>query len=158
MYAGPMYAGHLSCRHHDDGRMEIIRADPEVSISVGLALALAAAGCLTHHDGLLTLTGSTPDGTPAELAYAVTALTSAEYPTDEGGWINLRRRDQRTADPETECGHTIVDAGGEAQHHDIPDDGAPHAPTSECGCSPQRVLVGGHVVYEHADQDADTEE
>jgi hypothetical protein len=56
-------------------------------------------------------------------------------------------------DVETDCGHVIVELDGEEQHHDIPDDGAPHAPTSECGCGPQRHLVGGHVVYEHVDQD-----
>lgn len=54
---------------------------------------------------------------------------------------------------DTECGHTIVDVAGESQHHEIPDDGAPHAPTGECGCGPQRHLAGGHIVYEHVDQD-----
>jgi hypothetical protein len=52
-----------------------------------------------------------------------------------------------------ECGHAVVAVAGEIQHHDIPDDGAPHAPTSECGCAPQRHLVNGHTVYEHVDQD-----
>jgi hypothetical protein len=52
-----------------------------------------------------------------------------------------------------ECGHVIVTIDGEPQHHEIPDDDAPHAPTSECGCGPQRYTVGGHVVYEHVDQD-----
>lgn len=27
--------------------------------------------------------------------------------------------------------------------HLIPDDGAPHAPTTECGCGPQLVTVAG---------------
>lgn len=52
-----------------------------------------------------------------------------------------------------ECGHEVVTENGEEQHHEIPDDGAPHAPTSECGCCPQRHLVDGHVVYEHFDQE-----
>ena len=57
---------------------------------------------------------------------------------------------------DAECGHVIVTDpdSGEVQHHDIPDDTAPHAPTSECGCSPQRHTVDGHVVYVHHDQDA----
>ena len=33
-------------------------------------------------------------------------------------------------------------------------DGAPHAPTTECGCGPQRVLRGGRYVYVHQDQTA----
>lgn len=39
--------------------------------------------------------------------------------------------------------------------HLIPDDGAPHAPTSECGCGPDRVLRGGRYVYVHTDQRPD---
>lgn len=34
--------------------------------------------------------------------------------------------------------------------HDIPEDGAPHAPTSECGCSPQLTERDGR--YAHNDQ------
>lgn len=58
--------------------------------------------------------------------------------------------------PEAECGHVVVQTNaGEWQHHDIPGDDAPHSPTSECGCGPQRhVTAQGHVVYEHADQAA----
>lgn len=52
-----------------------------------------------------------------------------------------------------ECGHTIVVVARQTQHHEIPDDSAPHAPTSECSCGPQRHFVTGHVVYEHIDQD-----
>lgn len=54
------------------------------------------------------------------------------------------------------CGHVVVEVNGEWQHHDIPDDGAPHAPTSECGCGPQRSTSDlGHIVYEHDDQGDD---
>ena len=53
-----------------------------------------------------------------------------------------------------ECGHHLVDVAGELQHHNIPDDFAPHVPTSECGCGPALHVVAGHVVYEHVDQDA----
>lgn len=60
----------------------------------------------------------------------------------------------RTTDlVDDECGHVIVTVNGEDQHHEIPDDGAPHAPAGECGCGPQRYTVGGHIVYEHVDQD-----
>ncbi len=54
-----------------------------------------------------------------------------------------------------ECGHVIVDVDGEVQHHEIPDDGTPHAPDGSCGCEPQRFEVHGAVVYEHVDQDLD---
>ena len=54
---------------------------------------------------------------------------------------------------EDECGHTVVVLDGEEQHHDIPDDSAPHAPTSECGCGPARYVTAGGIVYEHVDQD-----
>lgn len=54
---------------------------------------------------------------------------------------------------EADCGHIVVDAGGEQQHHEIPDDSAPHAPTTECGCGPQRETRGGHAVIVHVDQD-----
>jgi hypothetical protein len=39
-------------------------------------------------------------------------------------------------------------------HHQIPDDFAPHAPTSECGCKPLLHALGWRLVYEHVDQDA----
>lgn len=55
--------------------------------------------------------------------------------------------------PEADCGHVVVEVDGEWQHHDIPDDGAPHSASGECGCGPARVTVCGHVVYEHVDQD-----
>lgn len=68
---------------------------------------------------------------------------------------------ERTADTvdvdglrEAECGHLVVDG----EHHDIPDDGAPHAPTTECGCGPQLATgAGGHAVYVHTDQGSDAE-
>jgi hypothetical protein len=55
--------------------------------------------------------------------------------------------------PEADCGHIVVDVDGDRQHHNIPDDGNPHAPTTECGCGPQRVTAGTHVVFEHVDQE-----
>lgn len=63
--------------------------------------------------------------------------------------VHTQPVDQDAAD----CGHTLVLVDGEWQHHEIPDDGAPHAATSECGCGPQRHSIGGHVVYAHVDQD-----
>lgn len=60
---------------------------------------------------------------------------------------------------EAACGHVVVETdAGEWQHHAIPGDDAPHAPTSECGCGPQRTEVAGHVVYVHADQAADEDD
>lgn len=59
--------------------------------------------------------------------------------------------------PEASCGHVVVDVDGEWQHHDIPDDGAPHAATTECGCQPQRDTSSGHVVLLHQDQGADVD-
>ena len=56
-----------------------------------------------------------------------------------------------------QCGHVIVEGLAGLEHHDIPDDGAPHVPSSECGCTPQRYLVHGHTVIEHLDQDRDDE-
>lgn len=47
--------------------------------------------------------------------------------------------------------------------HMIPDDGSPHAPTSECGCSPQRLEVAERPdgtfgpAYLHNDMSADDE-
>lgn len=59
---------------------------------------------------------------------------------------------------EATCGHIVVETdAGEWQHHDIPDSADPHAPTSECGCGPQRDETSGHVVYVHVDQ-ADNDE
>ncbi len=41
-------------------------------------------------------------------------------------------------------------------HHQIPDDDAPHAPTSECGCGPEVFHTpDGTRVYLHVDQDDD---
>ncbi len=71
---------------------------------------------------------------------------------------NLGDPDDLAGPEDPECGHVLVDVDGETHHHDIPDDGAPHAPTSECGCGPQRETAGGHVVYGHVDQDADVDE
>lgn len=63
-------------------------------------------------------------------------------------------------DPGDECGcdyvgHQVTDDGTRLEiHHVWPDDGAPHAPTSECGCGPERYDVSaGLVVYDHPDQD-----
>lgn len=50
-----------------------------------------------------------------------------------------------------DCGHYVVHVEGEEQHHAIPDDSAPHAPTSECGCGPQRVDAR-QVIYLHVAQ------
>lgn len=56
--------------------------------------------------------------------------------------------------PEAACGHLVVDG----VHHEIPDDGAPHSTTSECGCGPQLAGQGSeHVVLVHVDQAADPE-
>lgn len=41
--------------------------------------------------------------------------------------------------------------------HEIPDDGAPHARTSECGCGPQLATRAGGPVYVHTDQAAGDE-
>jgi hypothetical protein len=58
--------------------------------------------------------------------------------------------------PEAACGHVVVETEtGEWQHHDIPDDGSPHAATTECGCSPQRDTSSGHAVILHVDQGDD---
>lgn len=53
-----------------------------------------------------------------------------------------------------ECGHEVVEVDGMQEHHDIPDDGAPHAPSGDCGCGPAMRMAGEHRVYEHVDQDA----
>jgi len=57
--------------------------------------------------------------------------------------------------PEADCGHIVIDVDGEWQHHDIPDDDAPHSASSECGCGPARRMIHGHIVYEHVDQDGE---
>lgn len=55
--------------------------------------------------------------------------------------------------PEAECGHIVVQTeAGEWQHHTIPRDDAPHAPTTECECGPQRDTSTGHLVIVHVDQ------
>lgn len=66
------------------------------------------------------------------------------------------------ADPDGDegCGHLVseveVDGRVVRLHHVIPDDSAPHAPTSECGCGPVLHQADpGTWVYEHVDQDAD---
>jgi hypothetical protein len=47
-----------------------------------------------------------------------------------------------------------VDGRRVEAHHSWPDDGAPHAGSSECGCGPARREVSESlVVYEHIDQD-----
>ena len=63
-------------------------------------------------------------------------------------------------DEDEDCGHLIteieVDGRKVQLHHTLPDDTAPHAPTSECGCGPVLHQVdAGMWVYEHIDQDAD---
>lgn len=64
-------------------------------------------------------------------------------------------------DDENLCGCTwvgVIEQDGRRVHvhHAWPDDGAPHAPTSECGCGPQRLeLSPVLVVYEHVGQDLD---
>ncbi len=51
------------------------------------------------------------------------------------------------------CGHELVDNDGVIERHQIPDDGAPHAPTSECGCSVTTVTENDVTVYIHTNQD-----
>lgn len=41
--------------------------------------------------------------------------------------------------------------------HEIPTDGYPHAPTTECGCQPQRVWRRGRWAFAHVDQRPDDE-
>lgn len=39
-------------------------------------------------------------------------------------------------------------------HHQIPDDTAPHVPSTECGCGPQAVEnPDGVILFTHIDQD-----
>lgn len=58
-----------------------------------------------------------------------------------------------------DCGHILVDVAGATQHHQIPDDGAPHAPSTECGCGVQLAVGdGGHEVFVHTDQARDADE
>lgn len=79
-----------------------------------------------------------------------------------GGGVTYTHRDRRPAEvlagqgrEDPDCGHVVIDVDGDRQHHDIPDDGAPHAPTTGCGCGPARLEAGDHVVYAHVDQAAD---
>jgi hypothetical protein len=52
----------------------------------------------------------------------------------------------------------LVDGVEVKVHHQIPDDCAPHAPTSECGCAPEVFHTeDGTRVYLHVDQDHDEE-
>lgn len=67
-------------------------------------------------------------------------------------YVHTDRRPDDDAGRDAFCGHVLIDVGTEIQHHEIPDDGAPHAPTTECGCRPQREDAAGHVVYVHPDQ------
>ncbi len=57
-----------------------------------------------------------------------------------------------------DCGHHVVPGPDGPEHHEIPDDDAPHAASPECGCGPQLVRAGAHPVYVHADQDRDPED
>jgi hypothetical protein len=52
---------------------------------------------------------------------------------------------------------TIEDHGYEIElHHVIPDDGAPHSPTLDCGCGVRlEWLEHDLAVVEHPDQDID---
>ncbi len=63
------------------------------------------------------------------------------------------------ADPDCLCDHVeiIFDQGERFElHHVIPDDGAPHAPTLECGCAPDVHRVEYDlIVVDHKDQDTD---
>lgn len=57
-----------------------------------------------------------------------------------------------------DCGCLVATAvidGVETQvHHWLPDDFAPHVPSSECGCGPTLRAQGpGRLLYEHIDQD-----
>lgn len=63
-------------------------------------------------------------------------------------------------DVDDDCGCAVttmrVDGRDVQVHHFLPDDFAPHAPTSECGCGPQLRQVSDVLwVYEHVDQDGD---
>jgi hypothetical protein len=98
-------------------------------------------GALFTHRPFTEAPTPAPDDQDAELPAGIARIMPGEDP--ETG-------------PEAECGHVVVETtDGEWQHHEIPDDGAPHAPTSECGCGPQRDETTGHVVYVHADTEAD---
>jgi hypothetical protein len=59
-----------------------------------------------------------------------------------------------------ECGclvaTTVIDGVPTEVHHWLPDDFAPHEPSSECGCQPALRAQGtGRLLYEHWDQDSD---
>lgn len=62
------------------------------------------------------------------------------------------------AGPEAACGHVVVETDTGWQHHDIPDDGSPHAATTECGCGPQLDQSSGHTVLLHVDQGDDVDD
>lgn len=61
----------------------------------------------------------------------------------------------------SECGcdfiEIVIDQGERFElHHVIPDDGAPHASTLECGCHPDVHRVEYDlIVVDHKDQDTD---
>lgn len=68
-----------------------------------------------------------------------------------------------STDTDTDCGtncgcdfvhHTVIDGVPVQIHHVLPDDGAPHSDTSECGCGPSvHRPEPGLMVYDHVDQD-----
>jgi hypothetical protein len=66
-----------------------------------------------------------------------------------------------TCDDECGCDfvhHTVIDGRPVQIHHVIPDDGAPHSDTSECGCGPDvRRVSDDLMVFDHVDQDAPDE-
>lgn len=48
----------------------------------------------------------------------------------------------------------VIDGVEVDAHHWIPDDSAPHVPSTECGCSPvRREEAEGVILFEHWDQD-----
>lgn len=98
---------------------------------------------------------------PAGIYPASATAPTYQVPPFTGGGVGEVYLPRPAAGPAPDgppdCEHVIVDVDGEQQHHDIPDDGGPHAPTSECGCGPQREQQGGHVVYVHADLGFDEE-
>lgn len=87
------------------------------------------------------------------------AFTEAPTPDAEqlpAGVARIMPGEDPEVGPEAACGHVVVETeAGEWQHHQIPGDDAPHAPTTECGCGPQRDTSTGHVVIVHVDQAAD---
>jgi mannose-1-phosphate guanylyltransferase len=88
------YSGALTGHRRPDGVLQIEAADTEISMSLGLALTLAAAGDLTMRHGHLVLAGVTPAGEHVEYVYAITGLAVAvDADAAEGGWLNLRQTD-----------------------------------------------------------------